>query len=388
MTNLLCKLFVKDHQNLEDPRVRARYGVFSGIVGILVNLLLFAGKLIVGVIFTSVAIMADAFNNLSDAGSSIVSMVSFRISAKPADRDHPFGHARIEYLASMIVSFLILLIGFELITESISSIRNPSDSPIDIIAMVILGASILMKVWLFFFYRGVGKKIDSGVLKASAFDSLSDVISTSAVLVTTIIIHFTGFTILDGIVGLIVACLIIVGGIKILRENMNSILGEAPSEEIVDGIREVVREYPEALGIHDLIVHNYGPGHTIASLHIEVDGTQDLFALHDVIDNIERQMREQLQIECTVHMDPIAVNDPIVNELREKVTDLLPAIGEGISLHDFRVVTGPSHTNLIFDMAVPFEIKMTEKGVTDKISSLVKENIGQEYYCVVTVDRK
>lgn len=388
MTNLLCKLFVKDHQNLEDPRVRARYGVFSGIVGILVNLLLFAGKLIVGVIFTSVAIMADAFNNLSDAGSSIVSMVSFRISAKPADRDHPFGHARIEYLASMIVSFLILLIGFELITESISSIRNPSDSPIDIIAMVILGASILMKVWLFFFYRGVGKKIDSGVLKASAFDSLSDVISTSAVLVTTIIIHFTGFTILDGIVGLIVACLIIVGGIKILRENMNSILGEAPSEEIVDGIREVVREYPEALGIHDLIVHNYGPGHTIASLHIEVDGTQDLFALHDVIDNIERQMREQLQIECTVHMDPIAVNDPIVNELREKVTDLLPAIGEGISLHDFRVVTGPSHTNLIFDMAVPFEIKMTEKGATDKISSLVKENIGQEYYCVVTVDRK
>ncbi|MGN1207300.1 MAG: cation diffusion facilitator family transporter, partial [Eubacteriales bacterium] len=305
MTNLLCKLFVKDHQNLEDPRVRARYGVFSGIVGILVNLLLFAGKLIVGVIFSSVAIMADAFNNLSDAGSSIVSMVSFRISAKPADRDHPFGHARIEYLASMIVSFLILLIGFELITESIGSIRNPSDSPIDIIAMVILGASILMKVWLFFFYRGVGKKIDSGVLKASAFDSLSDVISTSAVLVTTIIIHFTGFTILDGIVGLIVACLIIVGGIKILRENMNSILGEAPSEEIVDGIREVVREYPEALGIHDLIVHNYGPGHTIASLHIEVDGTQDLFALHDVIDNIERQMREQLQIECTVHMDPI-----------------------------------------------------------------------------------
>ena len=388
MTNLLCKLFVKDHQNLEDPRVRARYGVFSGIVGILVNLLLFVGKLIVGLIFSSVAIMADAFNNLSDAGSSIVSMVSFRISAKPADRDHPFGHARIEYLASMIVSFLILLIGFELITESIGSIKNPSDSPIDIIAMVILGASILMKVWLFFFYRGVGKKIDSGVLKASAFDSLSDVISTSAVLVTTIVIHFTGFAILDGIVGLIVACLIIVGGIKILRENMNSILGEAPSEEIVDGIREVVREYPEALGIHDLIVHNYGPGHTIASLHIEVDGTRDLFALHDVIDNIERQMREQLQIECTVHMDPIAVNDPIVNELRKKVTDLLPEIGEGISLHDFRVVTGPSHTNLIFDMAVPFEIKMTEKEAADRISSLVKEKIGKEYYCVVTVDRK
>ena len=388
MTNLLCKLFVKDHQNLEDPRVRARYGVFSGIVGILVNLLLFVGKLIVGLIFTSVAIMADAFNNLSDAGSSIVSMVSFRISAKPADRDHPFGHARIEYLASMIVSFLILLIGFELITESIGSIKNPSDRKIETIAMVILGASILMKVWLYFFYRGVGKKIDSGVLKASAFDSLSDVISTSAVLVTTIIIHFTGFTILDGIVGLIVACLIIVGGIKILKENMNSILGEAPSEEIVDGIREVVREYPEALGIHDLIVHNYGPGHTIASLHIEVDGTQDLFALHDVIDNIERQMREQLQIECTVHMDPIAVNDPIVNELREKVTDLLPEIGEGVSLHDFRVVTGPSHTNLIFDMAVPFEIKMTEKEASDKISALVKEKIGQEYYCVVTVYRK
>lgn len=388
MTNLLCKLFVKDHQNLEDPRVRARYGVFSGIVGILVNLLLFVGKLIVGLIFSSVAIMADAFNNLSDAGSSIVSMVSFRISAKPADRDHPFGHARIEYLASMIVSFLILLIGFELISESIGSIKNPSDSPIDIIAMVILGVSILMKVWLFFFYRGVGKKIDSGVLKASAFDSLSDVISTSAVLVTTIVIHFTGFAILDGIVGLIVACLIIVGGIKILRENMNSILGEAPSEEIVDGIREVVREYPEALGIHDLIVHNYGPGHTIASLHIEVDGTRDLFALHDVIDNIERQMREQLQIECTVHMDPIAVNDPIVNELRKKVTDLLPEIGEGISLHDFRVVTGPSHTNLIFDLAVPFEIKMTEKEAVDRISSLVKEKIGKEYYCVVTVDRK
>ena len=387
MTKLLIRLFVRDYRNVDQPKIRARYGTFTGIVGIIVNLLLFGGKILVAILFSSISIMADAFNNLSDAGSSIISLISFRISMKPADKGHPFGHARIEYIASLIVSFFIMLIGLELFKESVGSIRTPAVSSFDLVVTLVLAGAILAKLWLFVFYRKVGKMIDSEVLRANAMDSLSDVISTSAVLISSLVIHFTKWNRLDGIIGLLVACLILVGGIKILRESVNSILGEAPTAELVEDIRKIVAEYPEALGIHDLVVHNYGPGHTIASLHVEVDGKKDLFALHDVIDNIERQMHDQLKITCTVHMDPILIGDPLTARLRDEVTQLAAKIDPGISLHDFRTVSGPTHTNLVFDLAVPFDVKIPVEDIREQLETSVKIHLGENYYCVITVDR-
>jgi cation diffusion facilitator family transporter len=358
----------------------------SSIVGIFVNLLLFAGKFIVGTLFTSVAIVADSFNNLSDAGSSIISLVTFRISGKPADRGHPFGHARIEYVASMIVSFIILVIGFQLLVDSFKAVINPSETQADLLAIAVLSGAILFKLWLFLFYRKIAHKIDSTVLKAASVDSLSDVASTGAVLVSTLIIRFTGWTILDGIVGMIVAVMILIAGIRILRENMNSIMGEAPVAEVIDSIKEVVSHYPDALGIHDLMVHNYGPGHIIASLHIEVDGSKNIFELHDTIDNIERQIRDVLHIACTVHMDPIVVNDPLVTELHTKIQNLVREIDPAMNIHDFRYIHGTTHQNLIFDVAVPFEVKKSNDEVKREIEERIKK-INPSYCCVLTIDR-
>ncbi len=386
MTHLLSRLFVRDYRNTSDPRVRAAYGLMSSIVGIIVNLLLFGGKFAVGLLISSVSITADAFNNLSDAGSSIISLVTFRIASKPADRDHPYGHARIEYASSLIVACIILVIGFQLLQDSVDAIKAPTDTAIDIIPMIILGVSILFKLWLFIFYRTIGKRIKSGVLAATATDSLSDMISTSAVLISTIVIHFTGFNRLDGIVGAIVALFIMLAGIRILRENINSIMGEAPIDEVIASIKDVVAQYPDALGIHDMLVHNYGPGHVIASLHIEVDGSKNIFELHDVIDNIERQIREDVHIECTIHMDPIVVNDPVVDSLKEKALTIAHEIDERLNIHDFRYVRGTTHHNLIFDVAVPFEIKFSDKEITDIIQTNIKE-INDTYCCVITIDR-
>lgn len=387
MTSLLIRLFVRNRDDIGNPRVRAHYGTFAGAVGIFVNLILFAAKLLVGLLFSSIAITADAFNNLSDAGSSIISLISFRISAKPADRAHPFGHARIEYVASLIVSFLVMLIGVQLFRESIDAIRIPAVADFDIVIALVLIGAILAKLWLFFFYRKIGLKIDSSVLRASAFDSLSDTVTTLAVLLASILVRTTRFARLDGIAGLAVALFIFIGGIKILRENVNSILGEAPSGALVEQIKMIVREYPEALGIHDLVVHNYGPGHTMVSLHVEVDSRSDLISLHDVIDQIERQLREQLSVECTIHMDPILIGDPMVDRLREQVVKEVHNLDESITIHDFRVVHGTTHTNLIFDMAVPFEVKDSDADLTQKITDSIHEHLGTTYHAVVTIDR-
>ncbi len=388
MTHLLSRWFVRDYKNTSDPRVRASYGLMSSIVGILVNLLLFAGKLTIGLVFASVSITADAFNNLSDAGSSLISLVTFRIASKPADRDHPYGHARIEYASSLIVACIILVIGFQLARDSIASIFSDEiKKQLEIIGIVVLSISILGKLWLFIFYRTIGKKINSGVLTATATDSLSDTISTTAVLICAIIIRiFPNLAILDGIVGACVALFIMFAGIKILRENINFIMGEAPIDEVITSIKSVVSQYPDARGIHDMLVHNYGPGHIIASLHIEVDGSKDIFELHDVIDNIERHIREELHIECTIHMDPIVCDDPIVDDLKRKTIEAARMIDERLNIHDFRYVLGTTHHNLIFDVAVPFEIKMTDKEVTEAISEKIKE-YNDTYFCVITIDR-
>ena len=389
MTDLLCKIFVKDHKNTTDPHVRTAYGTLVSIVGILLNLLLFAAKFLVGTLFGAVSIVADAVNNLSDAGSQIISLISFRISAKPADREHPFGHARIEYVASMIVSFLILYIGLDLLMESINKILHPQLPEKSWLAVWVLLGSILLKLWLALFNLKIGKRIHSSVMKATAQDSLSDVLSTTGVLIATLLLLlFSDMTLnLDAYMGVIVAALILVAGLKILNETKNSILGEAPADEIVEMIHQTVEKYDGVIGIHDLIVHNYGPGHVIAALHVEVDGKVDIFVSHDMIDNIERDLRKNCNIEATIHLDPVVTDDERINSLKPQVQAAVAEIDPSLRIHDFRFVEGTTHTNLIFDIAAPFEVKVSDeeikRQVADKISRL-----DPSYFTVITVDRE
>lgn len=388
MTNLLIKLFIKNSDDLSDNSVREKYGTFASVVGVIINAMLAAMKMVVGIISGSLAILADGINNLSDAGSSGVTFISFKIASKPADRDHPFGHARIEYVASLIVSFLIINVGFDLFADSVKGIFDTDGAGIDVGGLVItvLTVSILMKLWLAAFYGTIAKKLGSSVIKAAAFDSLSDCVSTSAVLVSSVIIKYTGFVVIDSVMGLLVSLLIVYAGLNILLENKNSILGEAPIDSTVKEIEAIVKEYPEIVGIHDMLVHNYGPGHSFASFHAEVNGDDDVFELHDTIDNVERRISNELGIQCTVHMDPINLNDETVNKLRGIAIEGVKQVDERISIHDFRVVTGTTHTNLIFDIVLPFESKLTPTEATAAIESAVK-TIRDDLFCVITVDR-
>ena len=385
MRKLLNRLFIKNYTDTQSPAVRAAYGTLSGIVGIIVNVLLFAAKFIVGTLSGSIAITADAINNLSDAGASAISLISFRISAKPADREHPFGHARIEYVASMIVSLTILLIGYELFTSSLDKILHPTPTEFRIAAVVVLVLSIGGKLWLGLFNRAQGKQIDSAVLRATGTDSLTDALSTTAVLASLIISKLFDFD-TDGYMGIVVAVIILIAGLKILNDTKNSILGEAPSEETVAAIRNTVAEYPEALGIHDMLIHTYGASMTIASLHIEVDGSGDMFTLHDLMDTIERRLMDEHRILCTIHMDPIVTDDDRVVVLRERVRKLVQDIDDRFDIHDFRFVEGPTHTNLIFDVVVPYEVKTDPAQIRREIERCVA-GIEGKYYAVVTVDR-
>ncbi len=388
MTELLSRLFVKNHQDSNNPTVRTAYGTMVSITGIVLNLILFTAKFVVGTLFGAISIVGDAVNNLSDAGTQIISLISFRIAAKPADREHPFGHARIEYVTSMIVSFLVMLVGFELLKSSISQIFSPERPDSSPIAIVVLVGSMLCKLWLGLFNRTIGKRIDSSVMRATAADSLSDVFATGAVLVATVLpMIFTNMSWNpDAYMGVIVAILIIVAGFRILNESKNAILGEAPSEEIVKQITDTVDKYEGALGIHDMVVHNYGPGRIIASLHIEVDGSVDVFETHDMIDTIEKELREACGIEATIHMDPIVTDDEQVNELRAKTTQAVQKIHPSMQIHDFRFVAGATHTNLIFDVVVPFEVKMSEAEVKNAVAEKVRE-INPTYCVVINVDR-
>ncbi|MBR3806715.1 MAG: cation transporter [Clostridia bacterium] len=390
MTELISKLFVKNHKDYKNPDVRKKYGTVSSGVGIVTNLILALIKLFAGLLASSMAIVADAFNNLSDAGSSLITLISFKLSAKPADKEHPFGHARFEYIASMIVSFLILLVGFELFSGSFEVVLGLSESEntvINNLTFIILAISIGLKLWLGIFYRKIGKKIDSKMILATSLDSLTDSISTGAVLASSIIIKLTGFVILDAIVGIGVSVIIIVAGIKILNETKNALLGEAPVQEIVDDIKNVVEQYPDIIGMHDLLVHNYGPGRFIASFHAEVDGAKDIYMLHDMIDNAEREIKEKLGIACTIHLDPIATDDEDVMRLRQFIDEVMAELGFNYHIHDFRVVIGNTHTNLIFDVVLPFDSSVTEKELVSKIESIVSEK-KPNHFCVITVDRE
>ncbi len=386
MVKLLLKRFSKDGRSLKDPLVRRACGTAVSAVGILANLLLSAIKLLAGVLSGSIAITADGVNNLSDAGSQVVSLISFKMSAKPADRDHPFGHARIEYVASMIVSFLILLVGFELMKESVAQILNPTDTRYSTLVLIILSVSVLVKLWLAFFNHRMGRAMDSSVIRATAADSLSDAVATAAVLISALVGRATGIR-LDAYMGALVAVLILVAGVRTLNDTKNSILGGAPDPEVVEGIDRLAKEYDEVLGIHDMVVHSYGPGNVIASFHAEVDGAANVFVTHDVIDTVEKRIWQELGVRATVHMDPIVTDDERVTALREVIAEAVRQEDERLTIHDFRFVEGRTHSNLIFDVCAPFELKMDDESLKRTISSRISR-IDPTYFAVITVDRQ
>ena len=386
MTNLLIRLFIKDRNNVKSPEVRRAYGTLGSVVGIIFNLILAIGKYTVGFLFGAISLMADGINNLSDAGSQIISFISFKMASKPADRDHPFGHARIEYVASMIVSFIVLLIGWNLLSDSVKKIFNPeAATEFSWLMIIVLGISVIVKLWLCFFNRRLADRIGSSVMKATAADSLSDAIATAAVLVAMLIFRFTGFD-ADGYMGVVVAIIIFIAGIKILNETKNAILGESADPEVVENVKRIVGEFPDALGIHDMVVHSYGPGQTIVTLHIEVDGEKSVFDSHDMIDMIERRLNSELGIHSNIHMDPIVTNDEEVKCMRAVVKSLVKEIDGRLDIHDFRFVRGTTHTNLIFDINAPFELKMSDAEIKAEISRRIAL-YNSDYFTVTTVDR-
>ncbi len=385
MVTLLARLCIKDYRNTENPSVRGAYGILCSIVGIVLNLLLFAGKYLAGSLSGSLAIMADAFNNLSDAASSFVTLIGFRFAGRGPDTDHPFGHGRYEYISGLVVSFLILLMGIELGQSSIEKILHPEAMEGGWLTVLILLVSIAVKFYMHRYNRKIGEKIDSAAMKATAMDSLSDSIATAVVLICTVIYLATDVN-LDGWGGGLVALFIIYTGITSIRDTLSPLLGQAPDPEYVQKIETIVKAHPEILGIHDLVVHDYGPGHRLISLHGEVSGDGDIYVLHDVIDRIEQELHEKLGCEAVIHMDPIAANDEHVNAMREKVEELLAQWDSRISLHDFRMVEGPTHTNLIFDAVVPQDLAATEEEAQKKIAQLIAQ-LGEQYRAVVKIDR-
>ena len=367
-------------------RSRESYGTIASIVGILSNLVLAGGKIIVGMLFGVISVMADGFNNLTDCGSSIMSFISFKISSKPADKEHPFGHERIEYIASMIVSFLILLIAFELVKESITNIISATALEFSYIIIAVLLASIAIKCGLFFYNRAVGKKINSDILKATAVDCLSDCISTSVVLIAIIIGKLTGFNI-DGYAGVLVAVFIAIAGIKILVEMISKLIGQAPDAELLQDIKKRILAHKTVLGIHDLNVYSYGPSKFFASVHIELAADLDPLVAHEMIDDIEKEFLQNTNIALTGHYDPIVVDDDEVNEMRKKVAKIVKNISKEYSMHDFRMVKGPHNTNIIFDVAIPFDAKHSEEEIKQSIVEHVAK-IDTKYTPVIIVEKQ
>lgn len=384
MITLLSRWFIRDRDHVTDPAVRRAYGQLCGLTGIGLNVLLFIGKFLAGTISGSIAITADAFNNLSDAGSSVITLLGFRLAGRKPDPEHPFGHGRIEYISGLIVSGLILLMGAELAKTSFDKILHPAAVDFSVIAMVILAVSILVKLYMSLYNRQIGKKINSAAMAATAADSISDAISTSAVLAAMLVAKFSGLMI-DGYVGMIVAVLILISGVKAAKETIAPLLGQAPETEFVQQIERIVMSHPPICGIHDLVVHDYGPGRVMISLHAEVPAGGDMLELHDVIDNAESALRRELNCEAVIHMDPIVTDDGITSELRAKVSELVKTIDERITIHDFRIVPGNTHTNLIFDAVVPFDIGISAQEVSERISRLVSE-MDSNYFAVVLVE--
>lgn len=384
MTALLVKLFIKDSENFTDKKVRTAYGVLSSITGIILNLILAGAKYAAGILSGSISITADAINNLSDAGSSIVSFFGVKISAKPADKDHPYGHGRVEYISALIVSFFVLFMGIELFKDSVGKIINPEPVKFSFLSLAILIFSIICKLWLGIFNKTLGKKINSAPMTAVMKDSFSDCLATGVAAVSIIISAFSDINI-DGYLGVVVSVFIFVAGFGILKETLGDILGRAPETEFVDEITEKIMSYPHVCGVHDMIIHDYGPSCRFASVHAEVPSNEDIMELHDIIDGIERDLYNEYGMLTSIHMDPVVINDERINELRKITADAVAAIDERLSIHDFRVVEGPSHTNLIFDTVMPSDMKCSDRELSKKIEDALGK-IDERFFCVITVD--
>ncbi len=384
MITLLARLFLKPDGKSEAD-LRKAYGVLCGAAGIGLNILLFLGKFFAGTLAGSIAITADAFNNLSDAGSSFVTMLGFQLAGQKPDSDHPFGHGRIEYLSGLGVSLLILLMGFELAKSSIGKILHPEPVEFDLLVLAILAVSIAVKLYMFFYNHRLGKKLNSSAMLATAMDSLSDTVATTAVLIATLVGHFSGLMI-DGWAGILVALFILWSGFNAAKDTINPLLGTPPTHEFVEEIKALVMAHPAIIGIHDLIVHDYGPGRVMISLHAEVSAAGNVLDIHDEIDNVEKELQEKLGCHAVIHMDPIVIDDGVTAETRKRVQALVHCIDDQISIHDFRMVAGPTHTNVIFDAVVPFGFRLTDNEVADKIHEAVRALDGN-YYAVVTVER-
>ena len=384
MIELLTRRFIRDRENVKDPVVRRAYGTLCGAVGIALNILLFIGKFFAGTISGSIAITADAFNNLSDAGSSAVTLLGFRLAGKKPDPEHPFGHGRIEYISGLIVAGLILLMGVELVKTSVGKIFHPEAVDLTAVALVILAVSVAVKIYMGLYNRSVGKRISSPAMLATAKDSFSDAAATAAVLLATVVGKVTGLKI-DGWVGLLVAGLILRAAWEAAQETLSPLLGQAPDDEFVRQIRNIVMSHEGILGIHDLVVHDYGPGRVMISLHAEVPAEGDILELHDVIDNAEMALQKELGCEAVIHMDPVVTGDGITSELRSQVARLVRTIHPEATIHDFRMVAGPTHTNLIFDAVVPYGGELTNAQVEQRIKEAVQTMDGN-YYAVVKVE--
>lgn len=384
LTNILIRFFIKDHENVDNPHVRENYGKFASVIGIVTNLLLFIIKIIAGMLFNSISIVADAVNNLSDSASSVVTLVGFKISGKPADEQHPYGHARMEYISGLIVSFIIIFLGLQLIVSSVDKIKHPLAADFSMLSVAILIIAILIKLWQCTFYRNMGKKINSMTLVATSVDSRNDILSTSAVLAAAIITRLSGFN-LDGYMGALVAILIIISGIKLVSDTISPLLGMAPTKEQVDRIYEKVLSYENIIGLHDLTVHSYGAYKCFASVHCEVSAEQDIMISHDIIDNIERDFLKDEGIHMVIHLDPIVTNDVKTNELKDLVKGIILKISPEISMHDFRVVWGISHSNLIFDIVAPYNTRLNDEELKKHISDKIQD-IDKTYRTIITVD--
>ena len=381
MIQFLVQKFIPNWQDTKNPSVRERYGVLAATVGILSNLLLFLIKILAGLLAGSISIIADAVNNLSDAGSSVITMLAFKISGKPADPKHPYGHARMEYISGMAVSFIIIFLGLQLMGSSFDKILHPQAISLSALTYLILIISVLVKLWQGIFNRKLGKQIASESLQATASDSLNDVI---AVLISAVFYHFTQIPI-DGWIGLLVAGFITFSGIKLVIETGNPLLGEAPDPEFIQKLGSSIMGYEGVIGMHDLQVHSYGPGQVFATVHAEVPANVDILVSHDIIDNIEREVGADLGINLVIHMDPVVTDNEQINLLREQIAQIVKSVDTDLSMHDFRAVSGPSHTNLVFDVVVPPGFEMDDERVTQVISEKAKK-LGN-YFCVITIDR-
>ena len=381
--DFLVRRFIKNYQDTKNANVRTSVGKLSGIVGILNNLFLFVIKFLIGTIVHSVSIQADGVNNLTDAGSNIISILSFHLSNKPADKDHPFGHERTETIASLFVGILILVLGFETAKESISKVIHPGSIDFRIASVIILLISIMVKFWMYAYNKKLSKEYDSSLLEATALDSISDVCGTTAVLVSTLlspVLHFN----LDGYMGIVVSGIILYGAYGLLRDMINSLIGEAPDPELVHNIVDMIMAHPAILGVHDMMLHNYGPNKIFASAHVEVDSSKDIFETHDHIDNIEREVKENMNIDLVLHMDPVKVNDPETELYRAKVVEAIHHIDPKWGFHDFRIVSGPTHVNLVFDLVIPFEEKYTQEEIEEMLLKHIESD--KKIYLVLTID--